>query len=146
MFLWAALFLCIIYTVVAKRVIKIGYINYNPNPKHARVGDCAVRCIAKATGTDWQDAYIQLAIQGYVMRDLPSADIVWGEYLRLKGFHREAIPEEKSGDYTVRDFCADNPTGTYVIKTDGHVVCVVDGDYYDSWDSGEETPLYYWRR
>lgn len=26
------------------------------------------------------------------------------------------------------------------------VVAVVDGDYYDAWDSGNEIPLYYWRK
>jgi hypothetical protein len=25
-------------------------------------------------------------------------------------------------------------------------VCAVDGFYYDSWDSGQEIPVYYWTR
>lgn len=32
------------------------------------------------------------------------------------------------------------------ILIDGHVVCVQDGYYYDSWDSGNEIPIYYWER
>lgn len=24
--------------------------------------------------------------------------------------------------------------------------CVIDGVYYDSWDSGREVPLYYWQK
>ena len=27
-----------------------------------------------------------------------------------------------------------------------HVVCVEDGKYFDSWDSGNEIPLFYWEK
>ena len=42
-------------------------------------------------------------------------------------------------------FCEKYPTGVYVIGTGTHAVAVVDGDYYDSWDSGNEVPSYFWR-
>ena len=38
------------------------------------------------------------------------------------------------------------PHGTYVLATNNHVVAVVDGNYYDTWDSGDETPIYVWRK
>ena len=44
------------------------------------------------------------------------------------------------------DFAAEHPSGTYILALSGHVVCVMDGDYYDTWDSGGEVPLYYWRK
>ena len=48
--------------------------------------------------------------------------------------------------YTVNDFCADHPTGTYILCIDGHVVTVQDGKYFDTWDSGNEIPVYYWEK
>ena len=48
--------------------------------------------------------------------------------------------------YTVDDFCGDHPVGTYILAIDGHVVCVQDGFYWDTWDSGQEIPIYYWER
>lgn len=36
--------------------------------------------------------------------------------------------------------------GTYILALSGHVVTVVDGDWYDTWDSGGEIPIYYWVR
>ena len=27
-----------------------------------------------------------------------------------------------------------------------HVVCVQNGDWLDTWDSGDEVPLYYWQK
>jgi hypothetical protein len=36
--------------------------------------------------------------------------------------------------------------GVYVIGTGSHAVCVIDGDWYDSWDSGGEVCSYYWKK
>jgi len=119
---------------------------YNCNPIRKRVGDCTVRAISKALGQDWETVYVGLALQGFMMADLPSANAVWGAYLRKNGFRRYIIPEECPDCYCVADFAADHPRGTYILALSGHVVCVCDGDIYDTWDSSEETPLYYWER
>lgn len=123
----------------------MAFIEYNANPAGRRVGDCTVRAISKALGKDWDDVYTGLFVEGYSKSDMPSANSVWGAYLRDHGFTRRIIPDDLM-DYTVRDFCADHPTGTYILAIDGHVVCVIDGDYYDAWDSGNEIPHYYWFR
>ena len=80
------------------------------------------------------------------MNDMPSSNAVWGAYLRTLGFKREAIPNTCPECYTVNDFCEDNPEGVFIVATGNHVVAVVDGDYYDTWDSGDELPIYYWRK
>ena len=60
---------------------------YNPNPiKNNRVGDCVVRAISKALDMSWEDVYIELTIQGYLLGDLLSSNGVWGDYLKSKGF------------------------------------------------------------
>ena len=119
--------------------------HYNPNPSRQRVGDCTVRAICKATGKSWEQVYACLCAFGFSFNDMPSANAVWGRYLRDLGFHRYLI-EDDGYDYTVADFCRDHPKGTYILAIDGHVVCAVDGFYYDSWDSGQEVPVYYWTR
>jgi hypothetical protein len=43
-------------------------------------------------------------------------------------------------------FCADHPNGTYVVSTGSHVVAVVDGDYYDTSDTGSEIPIAYFEK
>lgn len=119
---------------------------YNPNPEHARVGDCAIRAIAKATGTDWEHSFAGLLVMGFMMGDLPSANHVWGAYLRRNGYKREVIPNSCPDCYTVADFCRDNPKGKFVLALSGHVVAIDDGDWYDTWDSGAEVPLYYFSK
>ena len=122
------------------------YINYNPNPAGRTVGDCAVRAVAKALDITWEDAYRLIATNGYKMADMPSSDSVWGAVLRMHGFYRESIPNTCPDCYTAEDFCIDNPVGVYVLGFGGHVATVVDGMLYDSWDSSQEIPQYFWSR
>lgn len=119
---------------------------YNPNPKRKRVGDCTVRAIAKALGQNWEKTFAGLTAYGYEMCDMPSANNVWGKYLKMNGYCRYMVDDHGQDFYSVEDFCRDNPIGTYILALDNHVVCIVDGYYYDSWDSGQEEPIYYWAK
>ena len=119
---------------------------YNPNPVAAKVGDCSVRAVSKALNIDWEKAYAMIVANGFQMGDVPSSNNVWGSVLRQHGFFREVIPNTCPDCYTIKQFCRDNPVGTYVIGTNNHVVTVVDGDWYDTWDSGDEIPVYFWTR
>lgn len=122
------------------------YKEYNPNPTARKVGDCSVRAIAKALDLDWERAYLLIAVNGFSMGDMPSSDSVWGSVLRQHGFYREAIPNTCPDCYTAADFCQDHPEGTFVLAFGGHVATVADGDLYDSWDSSNEVPAYFWYR
>ena len=70
----------------------MAFIYYLNNPLQRSVGDCAVRAISKALGTDWESAYIYMAINGLQMGDMPSSDAVWGSVLRQNGFYKQVIP------------------------------------------------------
>ena len=122
------------------------FVSYNPNPVGLKVGDCVVRALSKALGQKWEETYIDLCVEGCLRCDMPSANAVWGAYLRRNGFEREIIPNTCPVCYTVEDFCAGHPNGTYILALDGHVVSVVDGQYFDTWQSGREVPIYYWHR
>ena len=119
---------------------------FNPNPMNKRVGDCVIRAISKALDWEWNDTYTALCLQGYVMSDLPSSNQIWGAFLRKQGFIRQVIPNECPDCYTVEDFCKDHPTGIYVLGTGSHAIAVVDGFYYDAWESGREQPIYYYEK
>lgn len=124
----------------------MSFIETNNNPLKRTVGDCVIRALSQVTGRDWDTTYIGVITQGFALKDMPSSNNVWGWYLFENGFDRYAVPDTCPKCYTVKDFCRDHPDGTYVLATGSHVVAVIDGDYYDTWDSGEETPVYYWER
>ena len=126
------------------------FIPYNANPNEIRTGDCTVRAIMIATGYDWNRTYLELCTMGYMMGEMPSSNTVWRSYLRARGFKPTLLPDECPDCYTVRDFCLDHPRGIYLLCTgegDGaHVLTVINGHYFDAWDSGNEIPIMYWRR
>lgn len=122
------------------------WIEFNPNPAGRRVGDCSVRAIAAALGTDWETAYDMLTDAGYQMADMPSSDGVWGAVLRQHGFYRAAIPDTCPSCYTAADFAREHPQGIYVLGFGGHVATVRDGHLYDAWDSSREIPQFVWYR
>lgn len=117
---------------------------FNPNPAGRNVGDCSVRAVSAALGVSWEDAYSMIAANGFQMGDMPSSDSVWGSVLRQNGFYRYAIPNKCPDCYTAKDFSADHPKGVYVLGFGGHVATVIDGVLYDSWDSSNEIPIYFW--
>lgn len=122
------------------------YIYYNPNPLGKRNGDCVIRGISKVTNQSWDNAYLDMALQGYLIKDMPSSNEAWETYMHNIGFRRHMIPDECPMCYTVSEFCRDHPIGLFLLGTGSHVVAVEDGNYYDAWDSGNEVPVYYWAK
>jgi hypothetical protein len=124
----------------------MSFILSNPNPRGIFTSDCVVRALSIAQNRSWEDVYIELSVFGFDMGDWGSSNAVWGAYLRSKGFDRFVIPNTCPNCYTIEQFCKDNPSGTYILATGTHVVAVIDGNYYDSWNSGNEVPIYYWQK
>lgn len=139
-------FLCYDENIKEEAREKMAFIKYNVNPSGKRRGDCTVRAIAKATEKSWEEIFLGLCLYGFMMFDMPSANNVWGAYLRSRGFRRHLIPDTCPNCYTVRDFCMDHQEGVFILAIGEHVVAVADGDYYDTWDSGDEIPVYYWKK
>lgn len=122
------------------------YVSYNANPDGNRVGDCTVRAISMVLNQSWEKTYAGIVVEGMISHNMPSANAVWNNYLSRNGFKRYVIPDELPEDYSVSDFCRDNPKGTFLLALDGHVVAVKNGDWYDTWNSAGEAVIYYWHR
>lgn len=123
----------------------MAYKFYNPNPKQRFVSDCTIRAICLLTDQDWDSVYVGTTFEGFlrktclqVMIHGAHISIVWD--ISVKHYQILVLC------YTVKDFCNDHPQGKYLLALDQHVVAVKDGDYYDTWDSGNEIPFYYWTK
>lgn len=117
---------------------------YNNSPNGNRVGDCVIRAISTALGQSWEETYIELCLQGYLMSDLPSSNAVWNTYLKNKGYAREFVRNDCPDCYTIADFAEEHPTGTYIIGTGTHATVIIDGDIFDTWDCSAEQPIYFY--
>ena len=122
------------------------WVKHNENPSGRNVGDCTVRAISTALGQPWARGARGGPLEGVESGDIPSPKQVGVGEFRKIGFQRAVIPDECPDCYTVADFAAEHPNGTYILALSGHVVCIKDGNYYDTWDSGGEVPLYYWHK
>lgn len=122
------------------------WVFYNPNPMALRKIDCSIRALCKVTGMSWDDVHDEVCQLSKYMGTMPSDNDVWGAFLRRRGWKRYAIPNECPNCYTVKDFCRDHPYGQYVLCPSGHVVAVESGDWFDTWNSCDEVPMWYWSR
>lgn len=122
------------------------WIRCNPNPLGKQTSDCVIRALAIATSQSWNQVYKDLCNLGGKECEMPNANYIWGMYLKDKGFEQFLLPESCPRCTSVRSFSMRYPDGIYVIGTGSHAVAVIDGDWYDSWDSGNEVPSYFWRR
>ena len=118
----------------------------NPNPCRQEEPDCVVRAIAIATGKTWDEVHWDLCELSHRKCTMPSVNWLWGLYLSKHGFEKFLLPETCPACVTVREFAARYPDGTYVLGTGTHAVAVVDGNWMDAWDSGDETLTYFYRR
>lgn len=118
----------------------------NRNPLNKSVGDCTVRAICTAMDKDWYETYLDLCLSGMEMADMPSSNAVTTAYLKRNGFRRRTLPDECPECYTIADFCKDHPNGTYIIGTGSHLTTVIDGVLLDTWQSENETPVYYFEK
>lgn len=124
----------------------MGYAYLNLNPHNRRVGDCVIRAIAKAMNMSWEDVAIDLSMMMVTEKDIISSNALWGKYLELNGFERRSLPDTCPICYTIEDFAKEHPVGTFIVCTGTHVVAVVDGMFYDTFDSGQEVATYYFER
>lgn len=122
------------------------WVEFDNNPVRENADDCAIRAISKALNIDWERAYILLCVNGMAMGVLIHRNEVIFSVLRQNGFKRKNIPDTCPACFTVEEFCERYPQGTYVVGTGNHVVTIIDGDYYDSWRSGDEIVAFAWEK
>jgi hypothetical protein len=119
------------------------YKHYNPNEQNPSGSDCVIRALTKALNKSWDDVFLELCVYGFKYKEMPSVNSIWGFMLTDYGFSKFIIGNTCPNCYTVIDFTKDHDKGLYVLGMGDHVVTVLDGDYYDSWDSGTKVPIYY---
>lgn len=114
---------------------------YQPNEKDLKdeFGDCQIRALSKALNCTWLEAFDALIP---LMREEQCNGIgvtvkVSSRILSHFGFTYHGITVKKGSKRpTVDSFAKEHPSGTFILRVANHVVSVVDGKYYDTWDSG----------
>lgn len=121
------------------------WVEYQPNPQKYVTGDCTIRAYTKTENMSWEDAYDMASNAGMEVAALPDDPKVVEKMLTEKlGYTKYKYTKDER--CTLNEFAIAHPFGTYICKMRRHVVAVVDGFYYDSWDSGEKKVTEYYEK
>ena len=119
-----------------KKVADRKWVKYQPNPKNNNTGDCSIRAYCKAEGLEWDDAYDMATKLGKEMSMICDDHKVVDKILTENFGYKYIKGEKGAKKKTVNEFAIEHPKGKYVLWVHAHVVTLIDGYYYDSWDSG----------
>jgi hypothetical protein len=122
----------------------MAYVYFNPNSNGDKLTDHSVRAISKVLGKEWEDVYIGLCAVGHSHKDMPSSPYSIETFMKEKGFEKKAISFSYPRCTTVKKFSEENSKGRILLITENYIVALVDGDYYDIYDSGNEEVIYYY--
>lgn len=117
----------------------------NPNPEQKDVPDCVIRAISIALNKPWEEVFDELSAVARYDHSITSDDHVWGHYLYFLGFIPFILPESCPECISVRSFSRIFSKGIYIVGTGFHAVSVINGNYYDTWDSGDVVPTFFWK-
>lgn len=130
---------------------------YNANPKNKFTGDCVVRALCVAMDKSYEDVYRELlehALKtGYSVCSTENYD----RYLQSHGWFKQKQPRKLDNTkYTGKEFCEEvqnncartgaEPARAVANIGGHHVVAIVDGKVWDTWNSTDGCIGNYWVR
>jgi len=129
------------------------YKYYNANTRNNDVGDCVKRAISLALGRDYDQVGAELnkmkRALGAAAFNIPT---VYNKYLKQFNVSPEPLHPTAENSVTETEFAEAHPSGTYILEVgkpklrsgvykyyvSDHLVTVIDGDIYDSWNSSDD--------
>lgn len=125
------------------------YKYYQPNKKDVKdkFGDCVIRALTKALNKSWVEVFDELVPISREMQCPMECKPAYEECLKNNGFVYCGITNKKGTKRpTVRTFAEKHTQGIYYLNVANHCVTIVDGIYYDIWDSGNKCVYGYWEK
>lgn len=129
------------------------WIKYNANPIGKRTNDCVIRAISTVMNMSWQQVHDSLCDLSGELYTVPSDNENWSTYLEILGFYRDDIPHRCPEDcQTVAEFADSHKYGRFLLNTceyevasnhniiasGSHLIALINGNWYDTFNSGSE--------
>lgn len=114
---------------------------FNNNPYGYTDSDCVSRAITLATGEDYTEVGRKLYLIGELL-DMEKLNVNCYQFLISKVY---GFPEVKfHKGMTVGEFAEQHPQGIYLIRMEGHITTLIDGDLWDLWNASDKIPTNIW--
>lgn len=134
------------------------WVRYNANTSANNVGDCVKRALSLAFNLSYSTVGKQLAqLSNELNKEWDvntlsySSKFVYGRWLKEQGLTKYPITIPLDEITTLDEFADAHSQGTWLVETgkkkDGpttHIVVIIDGRIYDSWDSRDQYAHAYW--
>lgn len=121
---------------------------YQPNNKDDEnvSSDCVIRALTKLLNLDWKTVFEELyCIAKSKQRMLNDGEVV-EQYLTDNHFVKHIIHRKRNEkQLRLKEFAEQYNMGAYFCWARSHVVAVIDGIIYDSWDSSNICLYEYWK-
>ena len=107
------------------------FVYHNENPSNKRISDCVTRAIKLASGLPYEEIRRKLFHTSRLLNCESSLCATCYSFLIQEVLG--GVMKDCHG-LRVGDFARLNPKGTYLIRIQGHLTCLIDGKIYDTWD------------
>ena len=127
------------------------YKYFQPNKKDLKDnhGDFAIRALCKALDKTWVEIFDGLVPYAREQQCYLCQKPSYESFLNANNFVYTSIGRI-SKDMTVKKFASKHNRGTFIVYLkvgfQTHMVCVQDGDWYDTWDCGNRCVYGYYER
>jgi hypothetical protein len=123
------------------------WVEYNPNPAHnSKANDCTIRAYCAAENLSWDAAYDIACQHGKNIAYMPNDNTTVTNIAEEEfGYTKQKLTKEERG-MTVNEFAIKYNKGTYLVLVASHLVAVIDGEYYDTWDCGKKKVRHYFSK
>lgn len=125
------------------------YMHFNPNDKDKKdeQSDCVIRALCKVMNKTWLEVFDELLPSARELQCMPNSKPCYEAFLLNHGFVYQEISNKKGTKLpTVDSFTKDHKEGVYVLRATHHIIALVDGNFYDVWDSGDCCLYGYWKK
>ena len=117
------------------------FIYFNVNPEGYEEEDCVIRAIKLATGLEYEEVEEKLWLTAELLN---CCELCVSCYRHLLDDVFKFQRVECDG-LTVGEFADLYPYGTYLVRMNGHLSCIINNSIYDIWDCRNEWLTDAWR-
>ena len=124
---------------------------YNANPHNKFTDDCVIRALSTAMEQSWKDTFNDLCQISLKYGVMPTDTKCFSRYLKQNGWIKQSQPRKRdntkyAGKELIKEILYDNAPYTNIIAKIGghHIVAIINGKVYDTWDSTEGCIGNYW--
>lgn len=110
------------------------FVYYNLNPYGVEEEDCVCRAISLATNLDYEIIAEKLALTGELL-DCDKLCVCCYKFLLEDVFKAKRV---SCDNMSVGEFANFYHCGTFLVRINGHLTCVIDSCIYDIWDCRSE--------